>query len=116
MSILKRFQEAGAPIAAVSGWTGRWWSVWGPTDVVPIGDKVLLAVPGAASPFAKVGELTVTAPDEATISYAGAFASYGEPARLIRDADGAVTTVQIAGGRLVTEAALAAELVERYEG
>ena len=115
LAILKRFSEEGAPGPALADWTGRWWSVWGPTDLVAIGEKVLLASPGLANPVLKVPELTVTGPDQARISQSGAFGSYGEPARLLRGADGAVTSVQVAGGRLIPEAALAAELTARYE-
>jgi D-alanyl-D-alanine carboxypeptidase len=75
---------------------------------------VLLASPAMPSPFQKATELTLTGPDEARISQAGAFASYGEPARLMRGADGAVAEVLIAGGRSIPEAALAAELLGRY--
>jgi hypothetical protein len=48
--------------------------------------------------------------DAATITRPGAFASYGEPDRLIREAGGEVEAVMLAGGRLVREAELAAEL------
>jgi CubicO group peptidase (beta-lactamase class C family) len=115
LAILKRFQEDGAPSPELADWTGRWWSVWGATDLVAVGDKVLMAAPGLANPFMKVGEMTLTGPDEARVSQAGAFANYGEPARLVRGADGAVVEVRIGGGRSISEAALAAELVERYE-
>jgi len=115
VAILKRFKEEGAPGAALTDWTGRWWSVWGPTDLVPMGEKVLLAAPGMANPFAKVAELTVTNPGEARVSQSGAFGNFGETARLIRAESGAVNEVHIAGGRLVTPAALAAELTGRYE-
>lgn len=114
MAILKRFQENGPPAPAVVDWTGRWWSVWGATDLVPAGDKVFLATPAMANPLLKAGELTVTDPDQARISEAGAFASYGEGARLIRGEDGQVAEVMIAGSRLVTEAVLTAELTDRY--
>jgi CubicO group peptidase (beta-lactamase class C family) len=116
VAILKRFQEDGAPNPALADWAGRWWSVWGPTDLVPIGEKVIIAAPSLANPVLKAGELTVTGPDQAYISQSGAFASFGEPAQLVRGADGAVTEVRMAGGRSVSEAALAAELIERYEG
>jgi CubicO group peptidase (beta-lactamase class C family) len=115
MAILKRFQESGPPSPELADWTGRWWSVWGATDLVAAGDKVFLANPAMANPLMKVGELTVTGPDEARISEAGAFASYGESARLIRGDEGKVREVMLAGGRLIGEAAMAAELTGRYE-
>ena len=115
LAILKRFREDGPPNPDLADWTGRWWSVWGATDLVPIGDKVLLAAPGLANPVLKAGEITVTGPDQGWVSQASAFANHGEPASLVRGADGAVVEVRIGGGRSITEAALAAELVERYE-
>ena len=115
MAILERFQESGPPAEGLADWTGRWWSVWGPTDLVPAGETVFLANPAMSNPVLKAGELTVAGPDEARISQAGAFASFGEPARLIRGEDGQVAEVMIAGGRLVSERVLAAELTGRYE-
>ncbi|MEJ0064321.1 MAG: serine hydrolase [Caulobacteraceae bacterium] len=114
LAVLKRFKDDGAPNAELADWSGRWWSVWGPTDLVPIGEKVILALPNLANPVAKAGELTVAGPDEARITQSGAFGNYGEPARLIRDAQGTVMEVRLAGGRLIAEAELTAELVGRY--
>ncbi len=114
LAILKRFSEEGAPAPALADWTGRWWSLWGASDLVAVGEKVLVASPAMTNPFLKVPELEVSG-DVATIRQAGAFASYGEPARLVRGPDGAVSEVQIAASRIVKEAALAAELTERYE-
>jgi CubicO group peptidase (beta-lactamase class C family) len=115
MAILKRFKEDGAPNAKLADWSGRWWSVWGPTDLVPIGENVILGLPSLANPIAKAAELTVTGPDEARITQSGAFGNYGEPARRIRGANGAVTAVQLAGSRMIAEADLAAELTARYD-
>ena len=115
LAILKRFKEDGAPKAELADWSGRWWSVWGPTDLLPVGDKVVVSMPGLTNPVAKATELTVTGPDEARISQAGGFANYGEPARLVRGDGGAVVEVRLAGGRMIAEAALAEELIGRYE-
>jgi CubicO group peptidase (beta-lactamase class C family) len=116
LSILKRFKADGAPSAELADWSGRWWSAGGVLDLVPVGDKVVLSAPGLTNPMAKASELTVTGPDRARISQAGGFASYGEPASLIRDATGAVVAVQLAGSRMVTEADLTAEMLGRYLG
>ena len=56
----------------------------------------------------------MTGADEARISQSGAFGNFREPARLVRNAQGAVTEVRLAGGRLIAEANLAAELTDRY--
>jgi hypothetical protein len=114
LAILKRFADEGAPDPQLADWRGRWWS-GGALDLLPVGQKVLVATPGLANPIARAPELTVGAPDEATISQASAFASYGEPVRLVRGPDGAVQAVMLAGTRMVSEAELAAEFVARYE-
>ncbi|HEX4195926.1 MAG TPA: serine hydrolase domain-containing protein [Caulobacteraceae bacterium] len=114
LAILKRSEQDGPPAADLADWTGRWWSVWGATDLVSIGEKVLLASPGLMNPVLKVGELTLTGPDEARISQSSAFGNFGEPARLLRGADGAIREVQLAGGRLVAEAALVEEINAKY--
>jgi CubicO group peptidase (beta-lactamase class C family) len=114
LAILKRFKDEGAPDPKLADWSGRWWSVWGPNDLVPVGGKVLVTAPGLGNPVGKATELTVNGDDAATISQAGAFASYGEPARLIRGADGEVEALMLAGARMVSEAALAEELTAKY--
>jgi CubicO group peptidase (beta-lactamase class C family) len=115
LHILARFAKDGAPTAKTKDWTGRWWSLWGATDLVPVGDTVLLAVPGLALPLLKVGELTVTGRDTAKITQSGAFGSYGEAASRKRK-NGKVSEVKIASGRLVPEAVLTKELNGRYGG
>ena len=114
VAILKRFQTEGPPASALAEWNGLWWGLWGATQLLPVGDKVLLANPALANPVQKVPELTLTGPDQARIAEAGAFASYGETARLVRDAAGAITEVHIAGGRLLPEVVFAAEVEARY--
>jgi CubicO group peptidase (beta-lactamase class C family) len=114
LHILKRFAAEGAPTAKTADWSGRWWSVWGATDLAPMGGKVLLAAPALGNPFAKVAELTVASRDEARISEAGAFASYGEPVRRLRNRSGKVTGVVIAGSLSLPEKALTKELLDRY--
>jgi len=79
-----------------------------------MGDKVLLAMPDAVTPFLKVGELSVTGKDRAKIAQSGAFGSYGEPVQRERDKRGKVRAVKIASGRMEPERALAKELIARY--
>lgn len=114
LHILKRFKAEGAPVTATAGWSGRWWSVWGATDLVAMGNKVLLATPGTTNPFLKVTELKVTGADKAHIVQAGAFDHFGEPVRRVRGKGGKVTELHIAGSKLVPETALAKELAARY--
>jgi hypothetical protein len=113
LHILSRFQQEGAPTRRTRGWTGRWWSLWGATDLVPMGNKVLMAAPALPAPFLKMSELSVTGRDSATIALAGAFGSHGEPVRRVRR-NGKVVEVRPGSGRLVPEAALAKETRARY--
>jgi CubicO group peptidase (beta-lactamase class C family) len=114
LSILKRFASEGAPAASVADWSGRWWSGWGAIDLVPMGRKILAASPALAQPFQKVPELTPTGPDTARITLAGGFASHGEPVSRRRDKRGRVTSVQLASGTFLSEAAAAKDLAVRY--
>jgi CubicO group peptidase (beta-lactamase class C family) len=113
--ILARFAAEGAPAAATRDWKGRWWSSWGASDLVPMGRKVLVAIPAMATPFLKVTELTVTGKDKARISQSGSFGNYGEPVRRLRDKKGKIIEVRLASGRMLTEKALAKELMARYK-
>jgi D-alanyl-D-alanine carboxypeptidase len=114
LAILKRFEADGPPNFDAAGWSGRWWSVWGPSDLVPVGGKVVLAAPGLANPFGKASEAAVEGRDTARIVEASGFAAYGEPVRLVRGEDGQVTSVWIGSGELFPEAALKEELLGRY--
>jgi len=113
LHILSRFQQEGAPTRRTRDWTGRWWSLWGTTDLVPMGDKVLMAIPALPAPFLKVSELAVTGRDSGKIALAGAFGNHGEPVRRVRKA-GKVVEVRPGSGRLVPEAFLANETRRRY--
>ncbi|WP_284311131.1 serine hydrolase domain-containing protein [Labrys miyagiensis] len=115
LRIMKAFATGGAPSAHLADWAGRWWSVWAAVDLVPIGQKVFVALPGLLDPLAKTAEIEVNGTDEGRIAEAGAFGSYGEPVRLIRNDAGKVSTVRLGAGTLVPEDVLAAELQARYD-
>ena len=112
--ILKRFEQAGPPSDAVADWGGRWWSVWGANDFVPMGNRVMVAAPGLVKPMLQVPEIEVTGPDAGRIAQSGAFGSYGEPVQRVRQKAGKVGSMRFAGMTLVSEAALAKELTGRY--
>jgi len=116
LSILRCFLTRGAPAPALADWSGRWWSLFDAVDLLPVGDRVLLAAPAQPNPVADAPELVVTAPDHASIVQAQGFHSPGEPARLVRDASGAVQEVWLGSARLRPEAAHAALLMARYGG
>jgi CubicO group peptidase (beta-lactamase class C family) len=113
-TILQTFAKRGAPARKLRDWRGRWWSLWGPADLVPMGDKVLVAGPGLWNPFMDASEITVTAKDRGRISLANGYGSHGEGVRRVRGRDGKVNELWFAGGKLLPEAAIVAEIEARY--
>jgi CubicO group peptidase (beta-lactamase class C family) len=114
MPILRAFADRGAPNRRTRDWTGRWWNAWGPTDLVPIGNRVITANPQLLNPFMDATEIEVTGRDTGRITLAGGYASHGQTVRRIRNKAGTVTDVWIAGSRLKPEKAVAAEMERRY--
>lgn len=113
INILRTFRRHGVPSAKVRNWAGRWWSLWGAYDLVPMGDKVLVGAPGFFNPFMDATELTVTGRDRARISLANGYANHGEEVRRIRKG-GKVAEIRFAGGRSLPERQVAAEMKRRY--
>lgn len=112
--ILQAFAKRGPPGRKVADWSGRWWGgPWGPLDLVPLGDTVLMAAPGLWNPFLDAGELTVEG-DAGAISKAGGYASHGEAVRLVRNKSGKVVEVWLGASRYQTEKAAAKEVRARY--
>jgi D-alanyl-D-alanine carboxypeptidase len=114
--ILKAFSNGGAPASDLTGWTGRWWTLWGAIDLVPIGGKVVGAIPASFTPFTDASEMELTGPDAGRIVRASGFNSVGEPVRLVRDANGEVRELWAGGVKLLPEAALQQEMSARYAG
>lgn len=116
LRILQGFAKAGPPAKALADWRGRWWGLSGASDLVAMGDKVLVAIPGQWNPFAEASEITVAADGAATITKAGGFGHHGETAALERDKRGKVTAFRLAGHRLLTRGAMEKEARARYLG
>jgi CubicO group peptidase (beta-lactamase class C family) len=114
MQILRAFASRGAPKRRVRDWTGRWWSLWGAVDLVPIGNLVVVANPHLLNPFMDASEIEVTGRDTGRISLATGYASHGQAVRRIRNKSGRVTDIWLAGGNLKPEKILAAEMARRY--
>lgn len=112
--IFRNFAEHGAPAPATSGWQARLWTIWGAGDLVPAADKVLIANPALLMPFLDAGEIAIENGDRGRIVKASGFASPGEPARLVRNAEGAVEAAWLGGAKVIAEEALRAEMLERY--
>jgi len=121
LQLLQAFAGQGAPTRAAAAWRGRWWSLWGAVDLLPVGDKVLVANPGLAQPLLDAPEIGELRRDRQGVLHgrivlAGGYASHGEPAALHLDARGRPQGLQLGGTRLLPEAATAKELRQRYGG
>jgi CubicO group peptidase (beta-lactamase class C family) len=112
--ILRGFAERGAPSRRVRDWTGRWWSQWGAFDLVPSGNRVVIANPHAINPFMDASEIEVTGRDAGKIALAAGYGSHGEGVRRTRNKAGTVTDLWLAGSNLKPEKILGAEIERRY--
>jgi CubicO group peptidase (beta-lactamase class C family) len=115
LHILARFAIGGSQKGTLDDWFGRWWNVWGAFDLVPVGNRILVAMPGLEKPLEKATELEVIDRDTARIVLDSGFALHGELVRRIRGCDNQTREVWLAGNRLVSELELVAEMRERYE-
>ncbi|WGD55848.1 serine hydrolase [Bradyrhizobium sp. CB1650] len=114
MQILRTFQMRGPPQRRVRDWTGRWWTIWGATDLVPMGNRVLVANPQFNNPFMDAAEIEVTGRDTGKLASAAGYASHGEPVRRIRDGRGKVCDIWLAGANVKPQAVVAREIARRY--
>jgi CubicO group peptidase (beta-lactamase class C family) len=110
LQVLRAARGRGAPAAALRDWRGRWWSIGGAVDLLPLGERVVIATPAFSNPMLDASEIEVTGPDEGRIALAPGFGSQGERVRLVRDAAGVPVEFWIGGMRLRPEAALKAEM------
>lgn len=114
LHIMNAFAVNGAPEPAVADWTGRWWSHWGAFDLVPMGDKVVAAVPATLTPLADASEISVADRLLGRIAVANGYGSCGEAVRRMTDADGEIKSIWFGGIELAREADLAVELEQRH--
>jgi CubicO group peptidase (beta-lactamase class C family) len=114
LHILRGFATHGAPTTRTRGWTGRWWTLWSAVDLVPMGERVLVAQPALLNPLLDASEIVVTGKDRGRIALATGFAAYGEGARLVRGRGGKPKEFWLAGTKCLAETPLRAELEKRY--
>lgn len=116
LGIMHRFSVEGPPRANIAKWSGRWWSIWTPVDLVPMGSKVLIAYPAAPAPLADAGEIEVISATKGRISLAEGYGHHGERAVRTLDKKGAAKRLQLGSSRLVPEAVLVKEIEARADG
>jgi len=112
---LRALATHGAPARSVRSWAGRWWSEWGPFDLVPAGNKVLIASPGFINPFLDHGVIELTGRDSGKVTVSAGYGIFGEPAHRLRNKAGRVVEMRLGSGRSVSEARAIASLL-RYHG
>jgi D-alanyl-D-alanine carboxypeptidase len=115
VQILRAFSRNGAPERRLASWNGRWWGLSGAIDLVPMGRKVMVAMPGLFNPFLDASEVTVLDKDRAKITLAPGAGAHGQGVRRVRNREGDVAELWFAGSKLLPEAEVAKELRERYE-
>ncbi|MGV7216241.1 serine hydrolase domain-containing protein [Bradyrhizobium sp. UFLA05-112] len=114
MQILRAFQNRGTPNRRVRDWTGRWWTIWGAVDLVPMGNRVVVANPHFNNPFMDAAEIEVTGRDSGTFAAAAGYASHGEPVRRIRNTRGKVRGIWLGGINVKPESVVANEIARKY--
>jgi hypothetical protein len=114
LHLARALAQKGKPTEDVRGWTGRWWNAWGAFDLLPAGDRVLVAVPGFLNPVMDAAEIEVTGPNDGRIALADGYGNHGEPVRLVRDQTGTPIEFWVQGSRSAPEAVVAKEMRELY--
>jgi hypothetical protein len=98
----------------VKDWHGRFWSLWGAVDLVPMGDKVLWVAPGFISPMTDAGEITVSDRNHGSITLGDGYGSYGERVRCVRGKSGQITEFWSSATRFLPAEKVAREMEARY--
>jgi hypothetical protein len=88
--------------------------LWTAVDLVPMGDKVLVASPGFINPLADAAELEIAGRTTGRIALAPGFGSHGEPVHCRRTKSGKITALNIAGTTFLSADKLAREMEARY--
>lgn len=114
LNILQTFSRFGAPTREVADWTGRWWTIWGAVDLVPMGQRVLMANPVAIAPLSFASEIEIASRDEGRVALANGFASHGERVWRVRNADDAVIQVRMGAAQYQSEEANVAAMQRLY--
>ena len=114
--VLVSFAKHGSPTGAVRDWAGRWWALWGAVDLVPMGAKVMIAVPSLPKPLTDASEISVSGEDRGRVTLANGTARHGEEVRRVRGSNGEVAELWIGDARYLSETAFALELQQRYRG
>jgi CubicO group peptidase (beta-lactamase class C family) len=114
LHVARALAKKGEPTEEVRDWTGRWWGAGGAIDMLPAGDRVLVAVPAYLNPVLDAPEIEVTSPNEGRVALAAGYADHGEPVHIVRDDNGTPIEFWAQGTRFAPEAVVAQEMQDMY--
>jgi D-alanyl-D-alanine carboxypeptidase len=119
LHILQAHRRHGAPSRRAMAWQGRWWTLWGAFDLLPMNGKVLVANPALPNPLLDASEIEPLGRgrdgvERGRIVLASGLGNHGEPARIERDRRGLPSGFWLAGMKLLPEGQAAKELTARY--
>lgn len=114
MHILRAYAQNGAPTRKVKDWSGRWWSLWGAVDLLPMGNKVLAAGPRFSNPLLDAAEIQITGRNTGQVALANGYGDHGEPVRCVRAKSGKIVEIWFAATKLLPAAKVAREMEARY--
>jgi len=112
--ILRAYARNGAPARKVKDWGGRWWTLWGAVDLLPMGNKVAVVGPGFLNPLLDASEIEITGRNAGRIVLANGYSSHGEPVRCVRAKSGKIVEIWLAATKLLPAAKVAREIEARY--
>jgi CubicO group peptidase (beta-lactamase class C family) len=112
LHVARALAKKGEPTEEVRHWAGRWWGAGGAIDMLPAGNRVLVAVPAYLNPVLDAPEIEVSSPNDGRVALAAGYADHGEPVRLVRDDSGTPIEFWAQGTRFAPEAVVAHEMQE----
>jgi len=112
--ILRAYARNGAPTRKVKDWGGRWWTLWGAVDLLPMGNKVVVVGPGFSNPLIDASEVEITGRNAGRIALASGYSSHGEPVRCARAKSGKIVEIWLGASKLLPATKVAREIEARY--
>jgi CubicO group peptidase (beta-lactamase class C family) len=85
--------EAPLDALPLDAYTGRFANLWGVTDLVDLGGRLVMLRPAAPDPVAAYEELTVAGRDTLQVHAGPGFGPSGEQIRIVRTADGSIRSI-----------------------